>query len=125
MTHPSGPEIAGARVAFADKKDIPAEEMCPGYFRRTLVWGRDLMLVSFDIKKDHPMPEHHHVHEQAGVVISGAIEMTIGSEKRLCTAGTSYFIPSGVPHSAFAVEDTVVLDTFSPPREEYKPAGPG
>jgi quercetin dioxygenase-like cupin family protein len=112
--------VESAPGAFAPASEIEPVEVCPGFWRRTLVWGEDLMLVTFDCKKGHAMPLHHHVHEQAGYVVSGAIEMTIDGEARLCRPGMGYFIPSDVPHSARAIEDTVVVDAFSPPRREYK-----
>ena len=120
--YPSGCSTAvGSAATKITASDVPPVEVCPGYFRKTLVWGKELMIVRFDIEKDKPMPEHSHPHEQAGVVVSGAIEMTIDGKKQLCEPGCSYVIPGKVLHSAFSIEDTVVIDAFSPPREEYVP----
>jgi quercetin dioxygenase-like cupin family protein len=66
------------------------------------------------------VPNHSHPHEQAGYVVSGKIQITIDDKSFDLGAGDSYCAPSNVPHSAFALEHSVVLDIFSPPREDYR-----
>ena len=85
-----------------------------------MVHGATSSLVFWDIKKGGVSPEHHHVHEQITYVVEGDLEMVIGGEKYLMKAGTVYVIPSNVPHSAFAVTDCKVIDSFAPARDDYR-----
>jgi quercetin dioxygenase-like cupin family protein len=63
--------------------------------------------------------EHNHVHEQWTHVLSGELEFTLGGEVMLLTAGMSAYIPSNVPHSAYAITECKVMDCFSPVREDF------
>ncbi|OYW24966.1 MAG: cupin [Planctomycetales bacterium 12-60-4] len=66
------------------------------------------------------IPLHHHPHEQGGILLSGRMELTIGDETRVVEPGALYLIPPNVPHRAVAVGGpAVVLDVFSPVREDY------
>ena len=66
------------------------------------------------------MPLRSHPHEQGGILIRGQLELTIGDETRLCEAGSMFIIPPHIPHRAVAVGGpAVVLDCFSPVREDY------
>lgn len=106
-----------------ESSDVPKEEMFPGFFRQTLVYGKELMLCLFTLKKGTNLPPHSHYHEQAGFVISGKVELWVEGEKYITGPGCSYFIPSGYSHTANAIEDALVVDAFSPPREEYRREG--
>lgn len=95
-------------------------EMLEGIFRRTLGTTESNMLVEITLNKDAVVPMHSHPNEQVGIVVSGEIEMTVGGEVRVCVPGESYAIPGDVEHTARAVSDCVVIDCFSPPREDYR-----
>ncbi len=99
--------------------DIPRVEMFPGFWRQTLVHSNDLMLCLFTWKAGASLPGHSHRHEQAGFVMTGAVELTIAGETYITRAGCSYFVASNLFHSARAIEDSLVIDAFSPAREEY------
>jgi quercetin dioxygenase-like cupin family protein len=99
--------------------DIPGKEFIPGFTGR-FVHGVQSTLSFVDIKKGSRLPEHKHVHEQITHIVSGELEMIIGGEKYLFTAGTVHVIPSNVPHSAHAITDCKVIDAFSPARDDYK-----
>jgi len=73
-----------------------------------------------DIEAGAVLPEHSHFHEQTTQVIEGKLEMTIGGETRVLEPGMITIIPSNVPHSAIALTDCVVTDTFCPVREDYR-----
>ncbi|MGE5518590.1 MAG: cupin domain-containing protein [Candidatus Dadabacteria bacterium] len=73
-----------------------------------------------DIKKGSILPEHKHPQEQITYIIEGQLDMTIAGKYCPLTKGMFYVIPSDTLHSAFAVTDCVVLDAFSPAREDYK-----
>ena len=105
---------------FYDLVQMGARELVPGVTLQT-VWGERIMLSRVDISPGAEVPLHDHPHEQAGTLLEGVLEMTIGDETRELRPGDSYVIPGGVEHSARAIDGRViVLDIFSPPREEYK-----
>ncbi len=102
------------------KESIHPVEMFPGIVRRTLAYGDRGMLVETTLTKGAEMPEHKHPHEQTTYVLRGKLELVIGGEPVILTPGDSVLVPGNVPHSGIAHEETVVLDTFAPPREDYK-----
>ena len=71
------------------------------------------------LEKGVRAPEHNHAHEQWTHVISGELEFTLDGETRLLTSGMSAFIPSNIPHSAYAITECKVMDCFSPVREDF------
>ena len=78
------------------------------------------MLSLVEIDEGWVVPTHHHPHEQAGMVLAGAMRFTIGDETRVLEAGQSYIVPPNIPHRAEAVGGPVrALDIFSPVREDY------
>jgi len=91
----------------------------PGLIRRTLVSGEKLMICRFDLDLGVVIPSHAHPHDQAGYVVSGKIRITVDGKSCDLGPGDSYSAPSGVLHSAIALEASVVVDTFSPPRDDY------
>jgi quercetin dioxygenase-like cupin family protein len=99
--------------------DIPVKQTVPGFFGK-MVHGATSSLVFWDIKKGGVSPEHHHVHEQITYIVEGELDMVIGGEKYRMTAGSVHVIPSHVPHSAFAVTDCKVIDSFAPARDDYR-----
>jgi quercetin dioxygenase-like cupin family protein len=95
-------------------------EMMDGVIRRTLGTTDEAMLCEFRVRKGAVVPQHNHMNDQVGYVVSGKIEMTIASETSILGAGESYAIPGGVAHGAVALEDSVLIDVFSPPRNDYR-----
>jgi quercetin dioxygenase-like cupin family protein len=105
---------------FVSTTDVEQIEMFTGIHRRTMATTDEAMLCQFVLDKDGAVPTHHHMNDQVGYVVSGKIEMTIGKEVRVLTKGDSYAVPGGIPHSTRALEDSLVVDVFSPPREDYR-----
>lgn len=101
---------------FADTNPI---EMLPGVVRRTLVSGDGQTLVRFELAEGGAVPEHTHPHEQAGTVIEGRVRFRIGDVEAEVVPGDSYLIPGNVPHSAVAVEASLLVEVFAPVREEF------
>ncbi len=86
-----------------------------------LAWGKQIMLSMVEIGPGSVVPMHSHPHEQAGIVVEGEFEFIIGGEKRRVKPGDMYIIPGGVQHSAIGLDrKALVLDIFSPPRDDYK-----
>jgi quercetin dioxygenase-like cupin family protein len=105
---------------FYQYADAAGAQMAPGLIRRTLVSGERLMICRFDLDQGVEIPSHSHPHDQAGYVVSGRIRVTVDGVGLELGPGDSYCAPSGIHHSALALEKTVVVDTFSPPREDYR-----
>jgi quercetin dioxygenase-like cupin family protein len=78
------------------------------------------MLCEFFLERGAAVPEHQHPHDQVGYVIYGKLEMKVGDEVRVCQPGDTYQIAGGLLHSARALADTLVIDAFTPPREDYR-----
>ena len=95
-------------------------EMLPGVFRRTLTDGGRMMLCEIHMDKDAVVPLHTHPHEQTGYLVSGRCRFKLGDEVRELKAGDCWMVPGGAEHEATALEDSVFIDVFSPPRDEYR-----
>jgi quercetin dioxygenase-like cupin family protein len=84
------------------------------------ITGGKLMANWVTIEPNREMPRHQHPHEQLGIMLEGTLELTIGDETRLINAGDAYTIPPNLPHNARTLDEgCVVLDIFTPPREDY------
>ena len=100
--------------------EVEVKEPAPGVKMRVITAER-VQLVLFELAPGAEIPEHSHPHEQAGTVLKGSILLKVGDEERVLKEGDAYVAPSGVPHSGRALDGgAVVLDVFSPPREEYR-----
>jgi len=101
-------------------QDVEPVEMVPGIRRRTLAYGERLMVTQFLISQGTELPRHTHPHEQVSYIVSGELQMQVGGQSYHLGPGDSLLLPGGMEHSALALKDVVAIDTFSPPREEYK-----
>ncbi|MDZ7330851.1 MAG: cupin domain-containing protein [candidate division KSB1 bacterium] len=99
--------------------EVPVEEVLPGMRRQILGYDTDLMLVRVTFDRDVIAPWHSHPHQQVSYIESGAFEVEIGDQKELLRAGDSFVIPSHIGHSAKCIEPGVIIDTFSPAREDF------
>jgi quercetin dioxygenase-like cupin family protein len=93
----------------------------PGITRRALLTGSAMMVCEFRLDAGAKIPEHSHPHEQIGYVVSGRLRITVANQSHELGPGDTYWAPANVPHSARIMEAAVVVDTFSPPREDYRP----
>lgn len=110
------PDSVHASVHYWD--DVTPEPMNP-LLTRQFVSGSQSMLARIVLKQGCSVPEHSHPNEQLAYILSGALEFTLGDEKIVVRAGGVLVIPANVPHSAYALEDTVDLDVFAPPRQDW------
>ena len=92
-----------------------------GIVFKTLVHGESTLLSEFRLENGAEIPPHRHPHEQTGYLVSGRLSFLIGEERTTVEAGDSWCIPGGVEHGARALEDSVVVEVFSPVREDYLP----
>jgi len=104
---------------FQKSSDAKAVTMLPGITRRTLTYGDRMLLVEFSIKAGSVFPEHSHSYEQIGYLCKGSGRLWIGEQSSEIRPGSSWCIPSDVPHKAEFTEDAIALDIFSPVREDY------
>src|SRR5687768_10351960 len=105
---------------FILPRDAGQIEMLPGIHRRTMATTDEAMLCEFYLQRESLVPPHSHMNDQVGYVVYGRVEMTIGAEVHTCHPGESYAIPGGIIHSARALVDSLVIDVFSPPRDDYR-----
>lgn len=85
------------------------------------VWGRNLLLNWVHFEPHGELPEHQHVEEQLGTIISGRIELTVGGVTKMLSEGDVYVIPPNVRHSGRTLDGPcVALDIFSPPRADFR-----
>ena len=94
--------------------------MLPGLTRRTLATSQAMMICEFTFEARVTIPLHSHPHEQVGYVVKGRVEMTIAGCTETLGPGDSYCAPSNTPHGAFTREQTIIIDTVNPPREDYQ-----
>lgn len=100
-----------------DQQYVPALD---GIERSTLAHGERTMMTQFRLAAGSHLPRHSHPHEQTGYLLSGRLRFTVGEESHELGPGDSWCIPGGVEHSVDAFEASVVLEVFSPPRDEYR-----
>lgn len=106
-------------MGFIDIDQIAPISPVPGCRMRT-PFGEHLMLSYLEMDDGAEVPLHHHPHEQGGILLRGKVQLTIGDETRVVEAGSLFLIPPHTPHRAVAVDGpAVVLDVFSPVREDY------
>jgi len=92
-----------------------------GIEQKTLVYGKNTLMTKFKLKKGAAIPPHRHSQEQTGYLVSGRIRMRIDTDARELEPGDAWCIPGEAEHSADAIEDAVVVEVFSPVREDYIP----
>jgi quercetin dioxygenase-like cupin family protein len=101
--------------------DMPREQVSPMLDRR-LITGDRMMLAHVYLKKGCVVPRHQHENEQLTYILDGALKFWIGADEKkevIVRAGEVLHIPSMVWHKAEALEDTLDVDVFSPPRQDW------
>jgi quercetin dioxygenase-like cupin family protein len=86
---------------------------------RKVVSGENVMVAQLWLFKDCLIPLHHHESEQISLVLQGALKFELEGREVMVRAGEVLVIPSNVPHSALAIEDTIGIDVFSPIRHDW------
>lgn len=106
------------------KKFIPAdsqewEVLGSGLERKVLGYNEDLMVVRVKFVKDGVAAMHAHPHTQSSYIASGKFEFTVNGETRLVAEGDGILIKPNQPHACLCLEPGIVIDTFSPMREDF------
>ena len=102
--------------------DSMKKERVSDMLERRLITGDRMMLAHVYLKKGCIVPKHSHENEQLTYILEGALKFWIGddgAEEVTVSAGEVLLIPSNVPHKAEALDDTLDVDVFSPPREDW------
>jgi quercetin dioxygenase-like cupin family protein len=114
----SKPVPAPAALQHIPWHMIPLEDLNP-LLQRQFVVGQEIMLARVLLKKGCIVPEHSHHNEQLTYIVEGALKFYIDGKEIVVHAGEVLCIPSNMPHKAEAMEDTVDLDVFTPPRADW------
>lgn len=115
---PSDTATSGSSLQYIRLKELPIEQVNP-LLDRQMVCGERSMLARIILRKGCIVPRHSHENEQITYILEGALKFVIEGREIVVTAGEVLVIPSHVPHSAEALEDTVDLDLFCPPRADW------
>lgn len=107
---------------FYKKDDSGYRQALPGVALKTLVHGDNTLCTEFHLEAGYLLPMHAHPQEQTGYLISGALQLTIGSETFTVGPGDSWCIPGNVLHGAQVISDAVALEVFAPVRVDYLPS---
>jgi len=104
---------------FIENKEIPWEEVDKGMKRKIMAYDDKLMVVKVEFEKGGVGALHQHYHSQITHVESGRFEVQINGEKRILAAGDAFYIPPNAIHGAVCLEPGVLIDVFSPMREDF------
>ena len=98
--------------------DMPAEELTATIARRYLTGDR-VTVARFELKRGGVVPRHAHENEQVSCVLSGSLRFQFDDREVLVSAGEVLQIPGGIPHAVTVLDDAVVIDVFSPVRQDW------
>ena len=98
-------------VFLVSEQENPWIEITPGIRWRTITAGASMYQMRAELTAGSRLPEHAHPQEQIAHVIKGRMKLIV--------AGDAFYLGSNVPHGVETIEDTTVIDTFSPPRDDY------
>src|SRR3954453_18219475 len=108
----------GAKLQYIPWHTIPLEDLNP-LLQRQFVVGQEIMMARGPLKKGCILPLPSHKKEQLTNIVEGALKFYIDGKEIVVNAGEVLCIPSNMPHKALALEDTVDLDVFTPPRADW------
>lgn len=105
---------------YTENKNIPVTDLGGGVRRKVLSYSQNLMTVELTFEKGSFGAKHFHPHEQIGYIISGKlIYQEEGCEDKLLETGDTYYVASNAVHGIQVLEDTKLLDIFTPMREDF------
>ncbi|HEY7353833.1 MAG TPA: cupin domain-containing protein [Terriglobales bacterium] len=106
------------KLRYVSWNEVELETLTP-LLGRQLIVGHEMMLARVLMKKGCIVPLHSHVNEQLTYILNGALKFWIDGKEIVVRSGEVLTIPPGMPHKAEALEDTVDLDIFHPPRADW------
>ena len=105
----------------ANLETAESVEAVPGIFRKTLTYNSEIMLCHFDLRKGSKIPLHDHRASQNGFVMKGKLHFFTESSDFIAQEGDSYVFDPNEKHGCDVLEDSYVIEAFSPSRHEYIP----
>ena len=99
--------------------DIPLEDLGNGIKRKVLAYRESLMVVEVYFEKGAEGAVHSHPHEQIAYVLKGKFEFNIDGEKQVVEPGDTVFLDANKPHGTICLEEGILLDIFTPYREDF------
>jgi quercetin dioxygenase-like cupin family protein len=106
------------KLKYTAWKSVELEDLNP-LLQRQMVVGQEIMVARVLLKKGCVVPMHSHHNEQVTYILEGALKFEIDGREIVVNAGEVLCIPPHMPHKAIALEDTVDLDVFTPPRADW------
>lgn len=104
---------------FCDAEKMDWEDLGGGVSRKFLGWDNQIMMVKVKFEKGAEGSPHQHFHTQATYCAKGKFEFTIGDKKQIVKYGDGVYIPPNILHAAVCLEEGVLIDVFSPVREDF------
>jgi quercetin dioxygenase-like cupin family protein len=104
---------------FQLSEETPWEDAAPGIKRQMYGYDDKIMLVKAKFEKDAIGALHEHHHSQVTYVESGEFELSIGDEKKLLKKGDGFYVPPHTLHGCVCLEPGILIDVFSPHREDF------
>jgi len=104
---------------FLSASDLPVEEAAAGMTRQILGYDPSLLVARVTFEEGAVGEMHDHPHSQVTYVESGSFDVTIGDDTRTLSDGDSFYVPPHVSHGAVCTRPGVLLDVFSPVREDF------
>jgi quercetin dioxygenase-like cupin family protein len=101
------------------KRENPTIEICPGIARRTVANGKTMYQMIATLAAGSTMRAHSHPQEQIVHILEGKMRLIVDGVPHELLPGDSFYLASNVPHGVETIAPTRVLDTFSPPRDDY------
>ena len=106
------------KPSYVKWDDIEVEKL-NSQIGRQFVVGKEIMIARVYLKKGAKVPLHQHHNEQITYILEGALQFLIDGKEITVRSGEVLYIPPNMPHEAVALEDTVDLDVFNPPRQDW------
>ena len=101
------------------KRENPIIEICPGITRRSVANGKTMYQMIATLAAESRMPAHSHAQEQIVHILEGKMRLIVDGVPHDLSTGDSFYLATNVPHGVEVILPTRVLDTFSPPRDDY------
>lgn len=107
------------KKAYENEQHIDFKEVVPKIYRKTLAYNDDVMMCIFKLEKNVDIPMHEHEANQIGYIMKGKIRFITEKDEFIADEGTSYVFDSHEKHAAKVLEETKVVEIFSPTRQDY------
>jgi quercetin dioxygenase-like cupin family protein len=104
---------------FIKNKDITSDIIAPGVTRKIMGYMSDLMLIRVEFEGKTSFPIHQHPHQQITHIIEGKFKAIIDDKSEILGPGDSYVVPGNTPHGVESLESGILIDVFSPKREDF------